>query len=61
MVEVLLILAGVCPPETFESLPKVELAVEGEGRQYPEEDDGLSATDVEGKKAGCHWVSIAGG
>ena len=61
MVDVALMVAGVCPPETFESLPKVELAVEGEGRQYPAEDDGLSATDVEGRNAGCHCVSIAGG
>jgi hypothetical protein len=33
MVEVVLIVAGVCLPEMFESLPKVELAVDGEGRQ----------------------------
>lgn len=61
MVEVVLMVAGVCPPETLESLPKVELAVDGEGRQYPEEEEGLSVTDVEGKNAGGHCVSIAGG
>jgi hypothetical protein len=61
MVEVVLMVAGVCPPETFESLPNVELAVDGEGRQYPADEDGLSATDVEGRKVGCHCVSIGGG
>jgi hypothetical protein len=53
MVDVVLIVAGVCPPETLES--------DGDGRQYPDEEEGLSVTDVEGKNAGCQCVSIAGG
>ena len=44
-------------PETFDSLPYAEFAVEGELRH-----EGLSATVDEGKKpfAGGHWVPIGG-
>ena len=58
MVELVLIAAGVWPPETFDSLPYAEFAVEGELRH-----EGLSATVDEGKKpfADGHWVSIGGG
>lgn len=63
MVELALIVAGVCNPETFDSLPNVEFAVVGEGRQYPAEDEGLSETDDEGKKPvlGGHCVSMGCG
>jgi hypothetical protein len=45
MVELVLMAAGVCPPETLDSLPYAEFTVEGECRH-----DGLSATVEDGKK-----------
>ena len=62
MLEVVLTVAGVRPPETFESLPYVEFAVEGDGCQNPEEEGEVSAMEEEGKNPGvCHWVSRGGG
>lgn len=45
MFEVVLIVAGVWPPEKLDSLPYVDGAVDGDGLQYPEEEGELSATD----------------
>lgn len=56
--------AGVCTPETFDSLPKTEFAVVGDARQYPaEEEEGLSDTADEFRNPvfGGHCVSIGCG
>lgn len=50
MVELVLMVAGVCTPDTLDSLPKAELAVVGDARQYPVDEDGLSETAEEGRK-----------
>jgi hypothetical protein len=59
MFEVALIAAGVCAPDTLVSLPYVEFAVEGDGRQYVE-DEGEVSTTEDGKYpvVGGHCVSI---
>lgn len=49
MVELVLIVAGVCTPETPDSLPYTEFAVDGDWRQYPALELGLSATVEEGR------------
>lgn len=62
MLEAELMVAGVCAPDTFDSLPYAEVVVEGEGRQYPDDEGEVSATEEEGRYPGVgHWVSIDGG
>lgn len=49
MVELVLIVAGVCTPETPASLPYTEFAVDGDCRQYPAFELGLSAMVDDGR------------
>jgi hypothetical protein len=62
MLEAELIVEGVCPPETVDSLPYAEVDAVGDGRQYPADDGDASGTVDDGRYPGVgHCVSIGGG